>query len=346
MLNHLAWTTTILLLAIYCFVRPVSGLRHPKIIIDESKLDENRSVVIDGERIFVPKKLPKLTKIEKYALLRQEGIDPYLRKRRTASKPRRSLLDLNLLSDKPWRIQNTPSKHEFPLLKAPLMSADPHNCPEHFDAITEGRNHRTYIFAGEYVYQIWREKGLQQRAGYKISDLFLDGPRRVNAAMTNLKSGVTVLFDHRKVYRFRWSDKVQRFRPARNSPQQLNQNITFVPRLAFQWKDGNIIISDGQKFVTYDPYWNVATFKGNITDYFPNIPRDAIGLAHNGRSAFLLLTWHNGLQIYDMKKFKIVQEYPISINDYVACLVEFKKHNSILLKKPLKISEFSSVKRV
>lgn len=31
------------------------------------------------------------------------------------------------------------------------------------------------------------------------------------------------------------------------------------------------------------------------------------------------------LQIYDMKKYKIVQEYPISINDYVACLVEFPR---------------------
>uniref|UniRef100_A0A1I7S9W0 YkuD domain-containing protein n=1 Tax=Bursaphelenchus xylophilus TaxID=6326 RepID=A0A1I7S9W0_BURXY len=276
----------------------VSASRRPKIIIDESQLDVNRSIVVGGERIFVPKHLPKLSRAEKYALLRKEGIDPFARKRRTVKKNRRSLLELNALSETPWKIQNTASKGVDLLpLKTPLLSADPHNCPEHFDAITEGHNHRTYIFAGEYVYQIWREDGLQQRAGYKISDLFLDGPRRVTAAMTNLKSGVTVLFDYRKVYRFRWSEKVKRFRPARNSPQNLNEKIKFVPRLAFQWKDGNIIISDGQRFVTYDPYWNVATFEGNITDYFPNIPRDAIGLAHNGRSTFLLLTWHNGLQV-------------------------------------------------
>lgn len=60
---------------------------------------------------------------------------------------------------------------------------------------------------------------------------------------------------------------------------------------------GEVNHFQGQKFVTYDPYWNVAPFTGNITDYFPNIPQDAIGLAHNGKSTFLLLTRHNGLQV-------------------------------------------------
>uniref|UniRef100_A0A1I7SGY0 DUF433 domain-containing protein n=1 Tax=Bursaphelenchus xylophilus TaxID=6326 RepID=A0A1I7SGY0_BURXY len=50
--------------------------------------------------------------------------------------------------------------------------------------------------------------------------------------------------------------------------------------------------------------------------------------------------------IYDMKKFKIVQEYPISINDYVACLVEFNKFNSPLLKNVLPRFGSPAFKRV
>jgi hypothetical protein len=42
-------------------------------------------------------------------------------------------------------------------IKGPLLSVDPHLCPKQFDAITEGYNHRTYIFVGQYVYQIWLE---------------------------------------------------------------------------------------------------------------------------------------------------------------------------------------------
>lgn len=39
--------------------------------------------------------------------------------------------------------------------------------------------------------------------------------------------------------------------------------------MAFQWSDGNMILTDGTQFSTYDPYWNVATFTGKTIDYFP-----------------------------------------------------------------------------
>lgn len=198
--------------------------------------------MIGEERIFVPKKLPKFTKAEKYEYLMKHGINPYKRKKRRHGmfdltsvaklilsefilpniiivlKSRRSLLDL-IDQEKPWRIQAPSTSQSGPRSISsshPLLSADPHLCPKSFDAITEGHNHRTYIFAGEYVYQIWRDNGLQQRAAYLITDLFPAGPRHVNAAMTNLRSGVTVLFDRRKVYRFRWNKINKRFVVSNN----------------------------------------------------------------------------------------------------------------------------------
>lgn len=59
-----------------------------------------------------------------------------------------------------------------------------------------------------------------------------------------------------------------------------------------------MILSDGKRFATYDPFWNTATFTGKITDYFPNVPADSIGLAHkNGPSTYLLLTSKNELEV-------------------------------------------------
>jgi len=304
--------TCFLLLA--CWV--IIDARFSGIEVPESRLDSNRSFVNDeGERVFVPKRLPKLTREEKFEFLKKQGIDAAQLKRKKVSKRRRSLNE-----DKPWKIQFAEKSESEKILKGPLLSVDPHLCPNKFDAITEGHNHRTYVFSGLYVYQIWRENGLQQKAAYKINEMFPDGPQSVTAAMTNIRSGVTILIYRRKVYRFRWSRKEKRFYQTRKSPNDLTSKVSFEPTLAFQWEDGNVILSEGRKFVTYDPYWNQVTFNGTISDYFPNIPKDAIGLAHNGRSTFLLLTTKNELEIYDMKKFKIVQEYPVSVHNFVACL--------------------------
>ena len=77
---------------------------------------------------------------------------------------------------------------------------------------------------------------------------------------------------------------------ARKSPQRLDRNVTFLPKLAFQWSDGNMILTDGNYFATYDAYWNVATFSGLTRDYFPGIPSEAVGIAHQGDDTYLWLS--------------------------------------------------------
>lgn len=138
-----------------------------------------------------------------------------------ALKKRRSLLD------SPWRRSHAVIP-KFPKLSGPPIAADVHQCPAKIDAITQGEkliilqnhvclfvlahNQRTYVFAGDHVYQVYRDRqGLQQKSAFLISELFPAGPRRVSVALSNLKSAVTVLIEYNIVYRFRWSKKNQRF---------------------------------------------------------------------------------------------------------------------------------------
>jgi hypothetical protein len=303
--------------------------------VDMFKTKENISnnnndrtfAIIDGEEILLPRKLPKISWKEKEAILLSNGLNKteiaQLRQRRrhrvsrkTTSKKRRSL------HDSVWRRERVvgPAKPQ-----GPPVSADLQYCPPKIDAVTQAHNLRTYVFSNEYVHQIYRDQdGLQQKSSYLITDMFPAGPRTVSAAFTNLRSAVTVLISRDTVFRFRWSKKAQRFYLARKSPQKLDRNITFTPQFAFQWSDGNMILSDGFHFTTYDPYWNVATFSGYTSDYFPDLPRNAVGLVYSSKETYLWLNERANVIVYNMKKFRVVQEYPVRISDYIACLSKRK----------------------
>lgn len=105
----------------------------------------------------------------------------------------------------------------------------------------------------EKTSEVWFHDGLPQKSSFLISELFPGGPRHVlslwknlravTAAVTNSRSGVTVLFDGRRAYRFRWTRKTKRFsvclllflttlQLARNTPKDLPYNITITPKVA------------------------------------------------------------------------------------------------------------------
>uniref|UniRef100_A0AC34RTJ0 Uncharacterized protein n=1 Tax=Panagrolaimus sp. JU765 TaxID=591449 RepID=A0AC34RTJ0_9BILA len=307
-----------------------------KVVFDDQLDDvvngtlDREFAIVDDERILLPKKIPKLSWKEKEALILASGVEMkeilerkkkrrHRVSRKTPGKKRRSL------SDSPWRRTHAVAP-SAPKPSGPPIAADVHQCPAKIDAVTEAHNHRTYVFAGDHVYQVYRDRqGLQQKSAFLITELFPAGPRRVSAALTNLRSAVTVLIEYNTVYRFRWSKKNQRFYLARKSPQKLDRNITFTPKLAFQWSDGNMILTDGKQFATYDAYWNVATFIGKTDDYFPGVPSDSVGLAHSGADTYIWMNNRASLQVYNMKKYRVIQEYPVRISDYVACLAQFKK---------------------
>ncbi|EJD73639.1 hypothetical protein LOAG_18947 [Loa loa] len=180
-------------------------------------------------------------------------------------------------------------------------------------------NGRTYVFARDRVYQLWRHDNLHQKASFHINEMFPDGPRTVTVAYTNSRSGVTVLIEHQTVYRYRWNRKNKVFYLARKSPQTLTKKMPVYPRAGFQWIDGNQVLVEGDNFATYDAYWNVATFSGLTTNYFPQFPRDLIGLTYQNSSLFILYTASNSIQIYDTGKYRVIQEYPIQISEFVGC---------------------------
>lgn len=193
------------------------------------------------------------------------------------------------------------------------------NCPHRFDAVTRAFNGRTYVFARDRVYQLWRHDNLHQKASFLISEMFPKGPRTVTVAYTNSRSGVTVLIEHQTVYRYRWNRKNKVFYLARKSPQTLTTKMPVYPRAGFQWVDGNQVLVEGDNFATYDAYWNVATFSGLTTNYFPQFPRDLIGLTYQNDTFFILYTASNKIQIYDTGKYRVIQEYPIQISEFVGC---------------------------
>ena len=95
------------------------------------------------------------------------------------------------------------------------------------------------------------------QASYLITDLFTGGPRTVTAALTNSRSGVTILISGRTAYRFRWNKKHKRFQVsseilfgkkpyefqlAKNTPQEMPRNVTITPQTAFEWYDGNQVV--------------------------------------------------------------------------------------------------------
>ncbi|CAJ0590237.1 unnamed protein product [Cylicocyclus nassatus] len=293
---------------------------------EEANQSQNSTVVIEAskpntfEEDSLPPELPKLTLAEKLELIRRSGQDPARRRRaRQITRVQKMRRDLALT---PWRITHvvprkppTPKRPDRPAVALPVDM-----CPDKFDAITRGYNGRTYAFARDRVYQMWYEDDLPQKASYLITELFPGGPRSVSAALTNSRSGVTILINKRTAYRFRWNRKHKRFQLARNTPQELPLNIT-TPQTAFEWMDGNQVLLSGDRFVIYDAYWNLATFSGQTKKYFPKLPRDLLGIVYTGGNTMLMYTKAHTIKVYNAKKYRILQEYPLKINEYFGCLL-------------------------
>uniref|UniRef100_A0A915N937 Phospholipase A2 n=1 Tax=Meloidogyne javanica TaxID=6303 RepID=A0A915N937_MELJA len=203
-------------------------------------------------------------------------------------------------------------------------SKNTNKCPNKLDAVTEGYNKRLYLFSGEIVYEVFRDiYGLQQRQAYLIRELFPNGPRQVTAVLSNQKNGITLLIAWRSVYRYRWNKKNKRFYMAKNSPRELPYNITFVPRIGFQWNRGHLILANKNRFAIYDPYWNLAPFVSKeAVNYFPNLALEKlVGVLKYNKESMLWMTKEGKILLYDLHKHKIGIEMPINLSRFIACLL-------------------------
>ncbi|VDO73366.1 unnamed protein product [Haemonchus placei] len=69
----------------------------------------------------------------------------------------------------------------------------------------------------------------------------------------------------------------------------------------------------GENFVIYDAYWNLATFTGatKSIDMYVRFSGDL------DVTVFLIELF----QVYNARKYRILQEYPLKINEYFGCLL-------------------------
>jgi len=81
-----------------------------------------------------------------------------------------------------------------------------------------------------------------------------------------------------------------------------------------------LILANGNRFVSYDLAKNRVLLQGDFSAYFPDISADIIGITYNGGGLHLVMTGKNSLQVYDPKKYIVLQEYPLSIKQFVACM--------------------------
>ncbi|KAL3081872.1 hypothetical protein niasHT_037050 [Heterodera trifolii] len=290
-----------------------------------------------GDRFFVPRQIPKMSRTKKRKLLlekyKSEGIEPPRefyetdwakgrKRKRTDGRQKRHRATAQADNRARRVVQHVVRRQHKPRTNGRLQARNAGQCPSKLDAVTEAFNRHLYLFSAGMVYEVWRDsQGLQQKRAFALSELFPNGPRRVNAAFTNRKSGVTVLLDYRTVYRFRWDKRYKRFYMARHSPRQLPSQIDFLPKKGFQWRDGHLILSNTKKFVSFDPFWNMVTFSSDkANEYFPNLDKRMVGVAKHGKDAYLMITEEGKLQVYDMDKHKVRLEFPVSLRHLLACL--------------------------
>ncbi|CAK5027675.1 unnamed protein product [Meloidogyne enterolobii] len=239
----------LLFLLLFSFLFILNNLFFNSNIISENNSDLN---IENKGRIFV---LKNKKEIEILKELQINYLKRNIRKRRAISNTNFGVKYYYVSRNKNgnknnyYYYFNNEAKKKQKFKKYSLLSIitakNTNKCPSKLDAVTEGYNKRLYLFSGEIVYEVFRDiYGLQQRQAYLIRELFPNGPRQVTAVLSNQKNGITLLIAWRSVYRYRWNNKNKRFYMAKNSPRELPFNITFVPRIGFQWNRGHLILAN------------------------------------------------------------------------------------------------------
>ncbi|TKR89027.1 hypothetical protein L596_013188 [Steinernema carpocapsae] len=189
------------------------------------------------------------------------------------------------------------------------------NCPNSLDAFSVAMNNKGYLFRGSKVYEI---DGRRVTATKALRDVFPNGPIYVEAAVTNPRSQLTLLFQDRHVYGFAWNPRMSRFQLADEYPKRLPGEIIFNPVGALLWIDGQqMLLSYGKNFAVYDEYWNQQTLSNRLDNYFPGFPTDIKGGVAD-RSSIVTLFGADKVFKYDAQN-KRLQGSPVPLNSYLSC---------------------------
>uniref|UniRef100_A0A914S1Z4 Uncharacterized protein n=1 Tax=Parascaris equorum TaxID=6256 RepID=A0A914S1Z4_PAREQ len=225
-------------------------------------------------------------------------------------------------------------------------------------ALTLAHNGRTYLFSRDRVYEVWRHDNLQQKTSFYINEMFPKGPRTVSVAYTNARSGVTVLIERTNVYRFRWNRDKKHFHIVQIGPAaikycQSGQHVRFgdAPQQKDRMKDKNwfevlaevrrskedyfrnlpndmigMTLKTQTLLIVYTASNTVQacrSTRGWNARNLQLVKKSVTKTDANCAIALLSLIKTIELKsVYDTKKHRIVQEYPIETNKLVGCINE------------------------
>jgi hypothetical protein len=160
-------------------------------------------------------------------------------------------------------------------------------CPSTVDAFTPGLSGTNYVFLGSKVYEM---RGSTVIKVHSMRLLFPNGPIYVDAAMSNERNQVILLFQSSNVYAFRASSS-GKFALEQGYPKRVPRELGFNPTGALLWNDGHqLLLSRSDDFAVYDEYWNQATVVSTLSAHFPGFPRGIRGGFTSGGSEMTLFS--------------------------------------------------------
>jgi len=148
---------------------------------------------------------------------------------------------------------------------------------------------------------------------FYLDKRFPGAPSSITAAVTDTDMG-TFLFQGSRVYLYKWSQSTGKFTLEAGYPKE----ASFTPQGAFMMaNNGNLVLTNGARFIFWDPIENKSLFDGALSDYFRGLPTSATASFNVGGDKLYLLNGANTFTVYDLAAEKVVSSQPM--NALITC---------------------------
>uniref|UniRef100_A0A0K0EKB4 ZnMc domain-containing protein n=1 Tax=Strongyloides stercoralis TaxID=6248 RepID=A0A0K0EKB4_STRER len=196
-------------------------------------------------------------------------------------------------------------------------------CPSYIDGFAAVTRSKGFIISGRDVYEVdssGRNDYSNVRRTYSYTSMFPGGPSSIDCAVTNSRSGLTLLFASNRVYAYEYSSSSNKFTLESGFPKRMPSDVMFIPSGALIWDDGHqLILSPNGQFAVYDENWNQATMTGMTRNYFGDFPKGVKGgFANSKSSSEMVLFTRNSIYKYNSMS-KRYSENSVPIGSYFNC---------------------------
>jgi len=187
-------------------------------------------------------------------------------------------------------------------------------CPL-FDAAIAGFDGASYFFPRGSDIGWTKANGVNAPANsatkFYISRRFPGAPSNgITAAVTDRDRNETFLFQGRRVFGYLWKPYTRTFTLKEGFPQDLQNDVSFVPEGAFQVSTGQVILFGGDEFVLWDSSSNYADSKGSVQRQFPGLPSNAKASVPIDEKKLYFL-YPASYTLYDFASFSVISTQPL-----------------------------------